>query len=182
MFHQQITKAVRGKISAWRSKGTIAPSSRFLVQTMLTKIDYRTDLDLLQLGFGNGVFAKHLLKMMTPKSTLTIFEIDPTCRKFTINDPRIVYLEDSAEHISAHFPTKQFDHIISTLPFASLPKHISVKIYKEIQKNLKEHGKFLQFQYSLYSKRDIEKLFHKKPKINFVVLNIPPAFIYEIEK
>jgi phospholipid N-methyltransferase len=172
---------IKKVIDQIRQKGTIAPSSRFLVDKMISKIDYGRDLDLLQLGFGTGVFTKGLLKKISPQSTLVVFEIDQNCRKYRIVDPRVEYLEDSAERISEHFPTRKFDHVISTLPFASLPKKVSQNVFAEIKKHLKPGGKFLQFQYSLYSKRAIRDLFGHEPKIDFELLNLPPAFIYEAE-
>lgn len=64
-------------IRTWRMRGTLMPSSRFLVKRMLSKINFDHDRDILQLGYGNGVFTKELLLRMNHTSTLTIFEIDP---------------------------------------------------------------------------------------------------------
>ena len=169
-------------IEVWRTRGALAPSFPYLVKKMISKIVYDKDLKLLQLGFGNGVFTKEILKKMTLGSTLVVFEVDENCRKYMLEDKRITYIEDSAENISKHFGTQEFDHIISTLPFGSLPRKVSVKIFEEIQKHLKSGGKFLQFQYSLLSKKDITRLFGQEPKIDFEFRNIPPAFIYEVEK
>lgn len=172
---------LKDKIIQWRHRGAITSSSKFLVNKMLAKIDYRQDLDLLQFGYGKGVFTKKIIQEMTPKSTLTIFELDKNCRKYKISDQRITYIENSAEKVSKYFQNKQFDHIISTLPFASLPKNVSENIFIEIKKHLKKNGKFLQFQYSLFSKKDIYKLFNRKPNLDFELLNLPPAFIYETQ-
>jgi phospholipid N-methyltransferase len=46
---------------------------------------------------------------------------------------------------------------------------------------LKQNWKFLQFQYSLISKKDIWNLFNIPPKIDFSLFNIPPTFIYEVQ-
>ena len=171
----------KGTIEKWKTTGAIAPSSKFLVNKMLAKIDYAQDLDLLQLGFGKGVFTKEILRRSTPSSALTIFEVDKNCWKYKLDSKRITYIEDSAEKISLYYKDKKFDHIISTLPFASLPKEVSQNIFEEIKLHLKKNGKFLQFQYSLFSRKDFNKLFDDKPAIDFVLLNIPPAFIYEIK-
>ena len=40
----------------------------------------------------------------------------------------------------------------------------------QIKKHLKTNGKFLQFQYSLISKKDIHGLFNVKPNIDFELL------------
>ena len=169
----------KDKIEKWKTLGAIAPSSKFLVNKMLAKINYSQDLDILQLGFGKGVFTKEIIRRSTPNTTLTIFEVDKDCRKYNIDNKRITYIEDSAEKISLYCEDKKFDHIISTLPFASLPRKVSQNIFKTIKQHLKKNGKFLQYQYSLFSKKDIQKLFDEKIKIDFVLLNLPPAFIYE---
>lgn len=169
----------KDKIKKWKTMGAIAPSSKFLVNKMLSKIDYAQDLDLLQLGFGKGVFTKEIIRRSTPSSTFTIFEVDKNCRKYKLDNKRITYIEDSAEKISLYFDDKKFDHIISTLPFASLPREVSQNIFEEIKQHLKKNGKLLQFQYSLFSRKDFNKLFDEKLVIDFVLLNLPPAFIYE---
>ncbi len=176
-----MNSSLENLIDKWRTRGAIAPSSIFLVSKMIAKIDYSSDLELLQLGFGQGVFTKEILKKMTLASRLTIFEVDANCRQFKIDDPRINYIEDSAENITKYFAEKKFDHIISTLPFGSLPNKISTNIFEQIKKHLKTGGKFLQFQYSLVSKKDIYNLFDQEPEIDFELLNLPPAFIYETQ-
>ena len=170
---------IKNKINQWKTRGAIAPSSKFLVNKMLNKLDYRQDLDLLQFGYGKGVFTKSIIKKITPNSTLTIFEIDQNCQKYKIADRRITYIENSAEKVSEYCKKKTFSHIISTLPFASLPRKVAENIFVEIKKHLKKNGKFLQFQYSLLSKKDIYNLFNNEPSIDFELLNLPPAFIYE---
>ncbi len=174
-----MTNRVKSTINAMRTRGAVAPSSKFLVRKMLSKIDYSHDLELLQLGFGSGVFTRGIVEKMTLGSSLVIFEVDGKCRKHEIEDDRIRYIEDSAEKISHYFGDRQFDHIISTLPFASLPKRVSDGILQEIRQHLKKNGTFLQFQYSLFSKKDIRMLFDDGPRIDFEILNFPPAFIYE---
>lgn len=173
---------MRKMIDAWRTRGALAPSSSYLVRKMIGKIRYDKDLTLLQLGFGNGVFTKEILGRMTLGSTIVVFEVDKNCRKFKLKDERVTYIEDSAEYISKYFGDQEFDHIISTLPFASLPREVSRRIFKEIGGHLRKNGKFLQFQYSLLSKKDITQLFNQEPKIDFEFRNIPPAFIYEVTK
>ena len=42
--------------------GAIAPSSKYLAQKMLAKIDFSTDLNIVELGPGTGVFTSKLLK------------------------------------------------------------------------------------------------------------------------
>ncbi|NCB20541.1 MAG: SAM-dependent methyltransferase [Clostridia bacterium] len=167
-------------ISQLRTRGAILPSSKFLVNRMVNRIDFSKDQNLLQLGFGTGVFTKAIIERMTPNSKLIIFEINKKYNKYKINDSRIVYVYDSAENICQYYHDVKFDNIISTLPLASLPKKITVNIFIQIKIFLKKDGSFLQFQYSLISKKNISKLFNTKPKVSFELFNCPPAFTYEV--
>jgi phosphatidylethanolamine/phosphatidyl-N-methylethanolamine N-methyltransferase len=76
-----MAKRIKEKINEWRTRGAVAPSSKFLVKKMLSKIDFREDLDLLQLGYGNGVFTKELVRKISKESTLVVFEVDKKSSK-----------------------------------------------------------------------------------------------------
>jgi phospholipid N-methyltransferase len=78
---------------------------------------------------------------LNKNSKLVIFEIDRICDKYydTIGDKRIHYIKDSAENISKHFPDEKYDYILSTLPFAIIPKKILINIFKEIKIHLKQN-------------------------------------------
>lgn len=168
--------------STWRTRWTITPSSSFLVDRMISKIDYSSDIVILQLWFGNGVFTKQLISRISDNSSIIIFEIDPNCRQYCIDDDRITYIEDSAENISHYYQDQSFDYVLSTLPFASLPRSIVNNIFVEIKKQLKKWWMFLQFQYFLSSIWEIENLFHTPVNIDFEIRNIPPAFILQTSK
>lgn len=73
---------------------------------------------------------------------------------------------------------KQLDCIISSLPFAVLPLRMTANILDVICETLKPEGKFIAYQYSKHMKHYFEKCF-KSVRISFVMLNVPPAFVYE---
>lgn len=168
-----------------RTKGTIAPSSSQLVKKVLQKIDFdQPNTKICQLWFGTGVFAEAILETLNSTSSLSIFEIDPNSQIYydKIKTHQSTYHQDSAANIHQHYSPDYFDYIISTLPLASLPSQTANAIKKEIKEHLKNGGTLLQYQYSLYSKRELTELFGTKPKIDFELLNLPPAFIYQIIK
>lgn len=178
-----IKKMLIDKYEYIRMKGTITPSSRHTVNKILNKINFDKDISILQLGFWTGVFTKWILKKLNEKSKLVIFEIDRLCDKYydDIKDKRVTYIKDSAENVSNYFPKQKFDYILSTLPFAIIKQNVKETIFNEIKNHLNQNGKFLQFQYSLVSKKDIWELFDIEPKIDFSFFNIPPTFIYELQ-
>lgn len=179
-----ITQKIRQTFHNFRTKGTICSSSKYLVRRMLRKIDFSKDLRIIQLGSGKGVFLKRILKKMTKNSTLTVFEIDASYNKYVknIHDPRLTFLNESAENLDKYIQNSPADVIVSTLPFGSLPDETGEIILKKSEKALKKGGLFLQYQYFLNNMKMIERIFHKEAKLSFEPLNIPPAFIYKIQK
>lgn len=149
---------------------------------MLNKVNFDKDLVIAQLWVGTAIFTKEILKKMSKNSKLYAFEIDKSCRKYIdkIQDERLTFIEDSAEHIDKYIKT-DIDVIISTLPFASLPDELLNKVISVCKLKLKDEFLFLQYQYFLTDKKKIEKIFEKKSKLDLEIRNFPPAFIYEIK-
>ena len=59
-----------------KTSGTIIPSSRFLVKKMLYEIDFSKADVIVELGPGNGVITKNILKKLHAKAVLICFEIN----------------------------------------------------------------------------------------------------------
>ena len=169
-------------ISHWRTKGTLVPSSRFLVDKMLSKIDFGSPLKIAQLGFGTGVFTRQLLQSMNEGSRLTVFEVDRDCTKHFIKNPKVDYVTDSATNLLDYHGSKSLDCIVSTLPLASLPKPIALAACEVSSQALKKNGLFLQYQYSLFSRKMIQDVFQQEAQISFELRNVPPAFVYQVKK
>lgn len=166
-----------------RTVGTISRSSRFVSQTMVKHIDFTKTKCLVELGAGDGPITKFILKKMAPDAKLLAFEVNERMldglRKKLGNDPRLVIINDSAEHIGKYLAEHGFDkadHIISALPFVALPEELGDKIINESKKYLRDGGKFVQLNYSLIPRKRYEKVFGKSV-VDFVALNIPPAFV-----
>lgn len=169
-------------LEKFRTKWMIGRSSKYLINKMISNIDFTKDLKIVQFWSWKAVFQKQILKKMSLNSKLFVFEISENCRKYweSIKDERYFYIQDSAENVLDY--VLEADVIISTLPFWSLPDELLPKIIWKSVKILKKWWIFLQYQYFLQNKKDIEKIFWKKCKLSFEVINFPPAFIYKIEK
>ncbi len=174
----------------WREKkmvGAISPSSPFLTEKMLEDIDFNNNNIFVEIGPGTGVFTKHLIKKMNINCKLLVFELNTAFYKeliSQINDERVIIINDSAEKLEnylSQYQLKKVDVIISSLPLSNFPQRITLKLLRIFQLNLREAGKFIQFQYSLKQKKEIEHVF-SKVSISFTALNIPPAFVYSCDK
>ena len=166
--------------------GALSPSSSFLAEKMLKPIHFNEAKCIVEFGPGTGVFTHKLLEKMSPDSQLLVFEINPAFHEelMTINDKRLVVINDSAEKID-HYLTlhrqEKADYIVSSLPFTMIPNETVDAILKNSFEALAAKGKFIQFQYSLNALSKL-KAFYSKVKINFTFLNLPPAFIFICSK
>ena len=77
------------------------------------------------------------------------------------------------------------DHIVSGLPFASLPAATSTQVLDAIQRVLRPGGTFTTFQYihayalprAVAFRREVDARMGDPPSRSTVVWNIPPAFV-----
>lgn len=179
-------KFLRESIRNLKTVGTVTPSSRFLCQAMLKGIDFSQAKLIVELGAGNGVLTRHILKKMDSDAVLLSFEVQANfCELLRkIDDDRLVVIEDSAEHLADYL--KQYnrveaDHIISAIPFVILPKELAKNIVSTCRDHLAADGRFAQVHYSTILKSLYDEVF-PKVKINFTPLNIPPAFVFHCSK
>ena len=170
-----------------KTVGTISRSSKFLCKGAIKHVDFAQAKTIVELGAGDGVITKHILKAMRPDAKLLAFEVNSRFCKLmrtTINDDRLHVVEDSAEKIG-HYLNEigetQTDYIISAIPFVALPKEVGKKIVAQAHEYLKPGGLYIQIHYSLLAKNLYEEAFGNVD-LNFVPLNVPPAFVMVSEK
>lgn len=174
----------------WKEKkmvGAMAPSSRFLAEKMLENIDFQSAHVLIELGPGTGVFTDKILKKMRPDAKLLVFELNDNfyaSLKKRITDSRVILIHDSAEKIEKYLTENNLmeaDVVLSSLPLANFPSELRDAILRVSHKTLKDSGVYIQFQYSLQSKKHIQKVF-PHISIKFTPFNFPPAFVYTCKK
>ncbi len=176
-------KFFRAFLSDPRTTGSIIESSPFLIKKMLKPINFEKAEIIVELGAGTGVITKKILKKMGPNTSLLCFETNKVLAKELKRknkDSRLKVYSDSAENFGRYlkrFGKDKADYVVSGLPLVVLPKKIADKIIKEILENLHPKGVYVQFQYSLTSRKLFKKLFGQV-KIDFTPANIPPAFVY----
>jgi phosphatidylethanolamine/phosphatidyl-N-methylethanolamine N-methyltransferase len=184
---QEKKSFIRHFIKERKMVGALAPSSRFLAHKMLKRIDFGQAQVIVELGPGTGVFTKRILKKMRPDGKLLVFELNDSFYeqlKKRFSDERLVLIHDSAEHIEKYLEKYQLpnaDVVISSLPLANFPKELRSSILSASHRSLTNTGQYIQFQYSLQSRKFIKRTFGKM-NIDFTPLNLPPAFVYTCKK
>lgn len=167
----------------WKDRqmvGAISPSTRYLGEKMLENIDFTSVQRIVELGPGTGVFTDLIVERLRPDAKLWIFELNDAFHnslKTRITDERVEVIHDSAEFISKYTGEEPVDVIVSSLPLMVFPEDLRKKVVSESFTLLKKNGKYVQFQYSLQSKKLLESTF-KNVSIRFTLKNFPPAFVY----
>lgn len=169
-----------------KTVGTLTRSSKYLCKGMIKHVNFEEANVIVELGAGDGVITKHILNSMKPDAILLTFEVNERfCKKLRkIEDKRCIVIEDSAENISRYLKqvnAKHIDYIVSAIPFVALPDELGYSIISECKKYMKYGGLFIQMHYSLLAKKLYDNVFGNVD-VNFVPINVPPAFVLVSEK
>ncbi|MEM9919056.1 MAG: methyltransferase domain-containing protein [Bacteroidota bacterium] len=170
-----------------KTVGTFTRSSKFVCKAMVKPVDFENAKVIVELGAGDGVITKHILQRMRKDATLLSFEVNAAfCEQMRseIKDKRLHVIEDSAENLGQHLERlglSQADYVISAIPFVSLPDDLSYRIVRECHRFMKKDGLYVQIHYSLLMRKMYQTVFGNVD-IDWVPLNIPPAFILVSKK
>lgn len=169
-----------------KTVGTVTRSSAPLCRAAIKPVDFATARHIVELGAGDGVITKHILAKMHPEARLMAFEVNPAfCEEMrTINDARLFVVQDSAELLAEYLQSHHFealDAVVSAIPFVSLPESLADKIVTLCREALRPGAPFSQVHYTLVRKKVYAGIFGNV-KIEFVPVNIPPAFVLTSRK
>lgn len=175
-----------GLLKSFKTSGAIAFSSPRLVNRIIRNIDFEQASCIIELGPGNGRITTDILQRMKMNCTLYAFEINTEFVEELdqINDPRLKVFNESAEHINefiTHQHSQGTTYIVSSIPFGILPEDECDRIMQAIDEFSDKDTYFIQYSYSIIQYRRFKKYF-PKIKVQFELINIPPAFIFVCRK
>ena len=174
----------------WKDKkmiGSMMPSSKYLAAKMLNHIPFKNTKLIIELGPGTGIFTEKIIQKLDSTTQLIVLELNKEFYKelkTKINLPNVHIKEASADKIGEimlELGFKKADIIISSLPLANFSVKLRNSILEVVKESLNDNGSFIQFQYSLNAYKSLKKLF-PIVKLNYTVLNFPPAFVYTCSK
>ena len=174
--------------------GAIAPSSRFLARKMVRGVPLESGVRIVEFGPGTGPFTREILAHLPAKGAYLGIErdaafFDVLVRRF----PDGSFHHGSVEHLPKLLAEKSWpavDHIVSGLPFASLPTAVTRNILDATSAALAEGGTFTTFQYIhaywLPSARVFRRVMNERcerlPGAGVELRNLPPAFVFRWRK
>jgi phospholipid N-methyltransferase len=163
--------------------GSVIPSSRKLINHMLSRTDWANTKLFVEYGPGVGTFCQAVLDRMAPDATYIAIDTNPDFIDYlarTVIDPRFVPVLGSAadvRQIIADRGHAHADYILSGLPFSTLPAGLGPKIAAETHAALRTGGAFLVYQFSPKVREFIAMSFARIDHA-FEPINIPPAQLY----
>jgi phospholipid N-methyltransferase len=172
-------------IKNFKEVGTFSRSSKFVGRAMTKPIDFSKVRCVVELGAGDGSITKEILKCLHPEAKLLSFEINEefcqVMREKLGSDARLQVIQDDAKKMGEYIKAAGFeaaDCVISAIPFVIIPED---DIIEEAKNCMKTGAKYVQLHYSKIASKRYRKIFGNLD-IDFVMLNIPPAFIHICEK
>lgn len=167
--------------------GSIMPSSKRTIESMLSRVDWPNTRLFVEYGPGVGTFCATILERLAPDATLLVIDTNPVFvdylrHKFA--DTRFIAVHGSAADVNDIIAAHGFDkadYVLSGLPFSTLPPGMGPEIAKATHQVLRQGGSFLIYQYSPYVLRLIEPLFDRIER-DLEWWNIPPCGLFWAHK
>ncbi|MCO6177444.1 class I SAM-dependent methyltransferase [Ciceribacter sp. RN22] len=171
---------------SWLAKpfetAAIAPSSRRLAEAMTAQIEPRSRV--LELGPGTGVFTRALVERGVAERDLLLVERNPVfARLLADRFPDALILTRDAATLPAE--AGACDAAVSGLPLLSMPVPQVTRILKGAFRTLKPDAPLWQFTYGPrcpVPQPLLRRLGLRACHTRFVLLNLPPASVYRIER
>jgi phospholipid N-methyltransferase len=163
--------------------GSIIPSSRVLIEKMLSPVDWENTKLFVEYGPGVGTFTRPILDKLGPDATLLTIDLNPDFTAFlkeSLDDPRLVAVTGSAADVEKILKDRGFEHadyVLSGLPFSTLPPGIGDAIGEATAKVVRPGGAFLVYQFSP-KVLDFIKPWFERIERGFEWINVPPAKLY----
>jgi phospholipid N-methyltransferase len=163
--------------------GSLVPSSRFLVNDVLSQVDWEKAQVVVEFGPGVGTMTHEIQKRMRPDAKLVAIELNHEFVGFLqeqIQDRRLHVVQESAcrvRNVLGGLGLARADYIISGIPYSTMPDQVRREILEESRQVLDPEGALLIYQFTRTVLPYLESSFGTVQQ-NFQPLNILPARIF----
>ena len=163
--------------------GSIIPSSRALIEKMLSPVDWENARVFIEYGPGVGTFTRPILEKLHPDATLITIDTNADFTRYlkqSIDDPRLVAVTGSAADVQDILTERGFDkadYVLSGLPFSTLPPGVGDAIGEATAKVIRVGGAFLVYQFSPKVLDFIKPHFERIDR-GMEWINVPPAKLF----
>jgi phospholipid N-methyltransferase len=166
-----------------RMLGSLIPSSRFLIDRLLSRVDWKRARTIVEYGPGVGTITAHILSRMSPDARLVVFEMNEDFVNYLAKafpDPRLHVVHGSAETVQRELDRLKLDgadYIISGIPYTTMPVELREKIMRESREALNPGGAALVYQFTRAVLPYLRSHFHQIDQ-EYEPRNILPARLF----
>lgn len=163
--------------------GSLVPSSPFLVNDVLSQVDWGKARVLVEYGPGVGTITREILKRMHPDAVLIAIELNAEFVSFLqdeVTDPRLRVVHGSASDVRrmlGKLNLGRVDYIVSGIPYSVLSDAKRREILRESREALNPDGALLVYQFTGTVLPYLKSNFGSVQQ-DFQLLNILPARIF----
>lgn len=163
--------------------GSVIPSSKILIDKMLSPVDWADCKLFVEYGPGVGTFTQHILERLPADATLLTIDTNSDFTDFLngkFRDSRLIAVTGSAadvRDIMADAGHSHADYVLSGLPFSTLPPGVGPQIAEATADALRPGGAFLVYQFSPKVRQFIDPHFDRVDR-GFEWRNVPPATLF----
>jgi phospholipid N-methyltransferase len=180
---QQLLLFSRNFLKHPRMLGSLIPSSRFLVNHVLSEVDWDRARVLVEYGPGVGTFTREILRRMGPDAVLVVLETNGDFVRHlrrAIQDNRLHIIHGSAAEADAALAALGVgpaDYVISGIPYTTMPAEVRETILRKTHAVLGPDGAFLVYQFTRAVLPYLERVFGLVDQ-DFEPLNVMPARLF----
>lgn len=169
-----------------KAVASVAPSSKFLIDKMLERMDPGACPVIVEFGPAEGVMTRRILHSMPEDGTLLAVELNENFVKAVkrIRDPRLKVVHGDAFEIAAHLKAAGLpppNCLVSGIPFSFFDPPKRQELAQTIYDVLAPDGRFVAFQYTTHLISTLNKIF-RDVDISLEVRNIPPSLVMTAKK
>jgi len=177
-----------------RNVGSVIPSSQALAREMARMVPVDPQAIVVELGPGTGALTRQVIAVLAPGERFLAIDIDAEfCANLHARWPGIDCECGSAADLPRMLETRRWpsvNHVLSGLPFASLPAAISRSILTAVGQSLVPGGTFSTFQYvhayatppAVKFRAQMADTLGSVVSRRLVVRNFPPAYVLTWKK
>ncbi|HWR35675.1 MAG TPA: methyltransferase domain-containing protein [Clostridia bacterium] len=163
--------------------GSFIPSSKYLIDRLLGKVDWQRACVIVEYGPGVGTISREVLQRMRGDAVLIVIEMNEDFVGFlrqSMRDPRLRIVHGSAVDVRQALASQGLeaaDYIISGIPYTTLPEHLREQVMRETREALAPGGAFLVYQFTRAVLPYLQDTFDVVTE-EFEPLNILPAQLF----
>lgn len=163
---------------------SLIPSSRRLIDRLLTKVDWHRARVIVEYGPGVGTVTRQILNRMRPDAVLLVIEMNEDFARYLKDhffDSRLVVAHGSAADAGKILRTHGFesaDYVISGIPYVTMQKELREQILESTRDLLAPDGSLLVYLFTRSVLPHLERTFGEVHQ-DFEPLNILPAQVFD---